>query len=188
MKSAGGLDPIYVAARRVLLDSLEAIEEHLSSLILVGAQAVYLRTGEADVAVPPYTTDGDLAIDPRQLRLEPLIEAAMQNAGFSLAKNAVGIWQSSVEVEGVARTISVDLLVPESLGGGGRRAARRMLRHQSLAIFQPIPRTSSGRRPDIRQHTHRLDADEVTMREGQPVTTVLRTLADVAASGLAEEH
>jgi hypothetical protein len=124
MKSAGGLDPIYVAARHVLLDSLEAIKEHLSSLILVGAQAVYLRTGEADVAVPPYTTDGDLAIDPRQLNLEPLIEEAMQNAGFSLAKNAVGIWQRSVDVEGVARTISVDLLVPESLGGGGRRAAR----------------------------------------------------------------
>jgi hypothetical protein len=124
MKSAGGLDPIYVAARHVLLDSLEAIKEHLSSLILVGAQAVYLRTGEADVAVPPYTTDGDLAIDPRQLNLEPLIEEAMQNAGFSLAKNAVGIWQRSVDVEGVARTINVDLLVPESLGGRGRRAAR----------------------------------------------------------------
>lgn len=124
MKSAGGLDPIYVAARRVLLDSLDAIKEHLSSLILVEAQAVYLRTGEADIAVPPYTTDGDLAIDPRQLNIEPLIEAAMQKAGFSLAKNAVGIWQSSVEVEGVPRAISVDLLVPESLGGGGRRAAR----------------------------------------------------------------
>jgi predicted transcriptional regulator of viral defense system len=51
-----------------------------------------------------------------------------------------------------------------------------------------VPRTSSRRRPDIRQHTHRLDADEVTTREGLPVTTVPRTLADVAASGLAEEQ
>lgn len=51
-----------------------------------------------------------------------------------------------------------------------------------------VPRTSSRRRPDIRQHTHRLDADEITSREGLPVTTVLRTLADVAASGLAEEQ
>lgn len=51
-----------------------------------------------------------------------------------------------------------------------------------------VPRTSSRRRPDIRQHTHRLDADEVTKREGLPVTTVPRTLADVAASGHAEEQ
>ena len=51
-----------------------------------------------------------------------------------------------------------------------------------------VPRTSSRRRPDIRQHTHHLDADEVTKREGLPVTSVPRSLADVAASGLAEEQ
>ncbi len=51
-----------------------------------------------------------------------------------------------------------------------------------------VPRNSSRRRAGIRQHTQRLDADEVTTREGLPVTTVLRTLADVAASGLAEEQ
>jgi predicted transcriptional regulator of viral defense system len=51
-----------------------------------------------------------------------------------------------------------------------------------------VPRTSSRRRPDIRQHTHRLGTYEVTTREGLPVTTVVRTLADVAASGLAEEQ
>jgi predicted transcriptional regulator of viral defense system len=50
-----------------------------------------------------------------------------------------------------------------------------------------VPRTSSRRRPGIRQHTHRLDPNEVTTREGLPVTTVPRTLADVAAAGLAEE-
>lgn len=55
-------------------------------------------------------------------------------------------------------------------------------------IHVVVPRTSSRRRPDIRQHTHRLGADEVTRREGLPVTTVLRTLADVATSGLAEEQ
>lgn len=33
--------PEYVAARRVLLDALEALTDHLPSLILVGAQAVY---------------------------------------------------------------------------------------------------------------------------------------------------
>jgi hypothetical protein len=41
----GDPDPLYVAARRVLLDALEAIKPHLSALVLVGAQAVYLAAG-----------------------------------------------------------------------------------------------------------------------------------------------
>jgi hypothetical protein len=120
----GDLDPLYVAARRVLLDALEAIEPHLSALVLVGAQAVYLHAGEADLAVAPFTSDGDLALDPARLEPEPLLEVSMERAGFSLLEGAVGIWQESVEVEGVWRTVEVDLLVPESLGGPGRRAAR----------------------------------------------------------------
>jgi hypothetical protein len=92
--------------------------------VLVGAQAVYLHIGEADLAVAPYTTDGDLALDPTRLEPEPLLEVSMELAGFRLLEGAVGIWQEQVDVEGVQRTIGVDLLVPESLGGSGRRAAR----------------------------------------------------------------
>jgi predicted transcriptional regulator of viral defense system len=51
-----------------------------------------------------------------------------------------------------------------------------------------VSRTASRRRQGIRQHTHQLDSNEVTSREGLPVTTVLRTLADVASAGLAEEQ
>lgn len=36
-----------VRARTVLLDALEALGGHLPSIILVGAQAIYLRTGAA---------------------------------------------------------------------------------------------------------------------------------------------
>lgn len=53
----------YASARRVLLDALEGLEAHRDAMVLIGAQAVYLRVGEADVAVAPFTTDGDLAID-----------------------------------------------------------------------------------------------------------------------------
>ncbi len=35
--------PEYVAARRVLLDALEALTDHLPSLILVDARVVYLH-------------------------------------------------------------------------------------------------------------------------------------------------
>jgi len=120
----GAPDPLYVAARRVLLDALEAIKDQLHALVLVGAQAVYLHAGEPDLAVAPYTTDGDLAIDPDRLNPSPLLEVALAQAGFSIMRDAVGIWQTSVDVAGVPTTIGVDLLVPESVGGGGRRAAR----------------------------------------------------------------
>jgi len=50
-----------------------------------------------------------------------------------------------------------------------------------------VPRTASRRRAGVRLHTHRLKPDEIARRDGLPVTTVPRTLADVAVSGLAEE-
>ena len=56
------MDDVYVAARRVLLDALEALGPHRVAVTLVGAQAVYLRVGDADIAVAPSTTDGDLAL------------------------------------------------------------------------------------------------------------------------------
>lgn len=59
------LAPEYVAARRVLLDALAALEGHLDNLILVGAQAVYHHAGDADLNIPLMTTDGDLALSPR---------------------------------------------------------------------------------------------------------------------------
>lgn len=68
MNVRGEPDPLYVAARCVLLDALEAIRDHLDALVLVGAQAIYIHAGEAELAVAPYTTDGDLAIDPRHLQ------------------------------------------------------------------------------------------------------------------------
>lgn len=50
-----------------------------------------------------------------------------------------------------------------------------------------IPRTASRRRKGLRLHTNRLQPNEITYREGLPITTVERTIADVARSGLAEE-
>lgn len=51
-----------------------------------------------------------------------------------------------------------------------------------------VPRNASRRRKGIRQHTNRLQADEITKRQGLPITTVERTLADLIANGLAEEQ
>lgn len=111
-------DPIYVAARRALLDALEALGEHRDALILVGAQAIYLHTGEADVVVAPFTKDGDLVIDPSRLSADPRLEEAMRGADFKLSSQP-GIWLSSSSLA------QIDLLVPEAVAGaGGSRSAR----------------------------------------------------------------
>jgi hypothetical protein len=76
-------DELHVMARRVLLDVLGAPGDHRDALILVGAQAVYLRVGDADLAITPYTTDADLVIDPAVLAEIPPLERALLDAGFS---------------------------------------------------------------------------------------------------------
>src|SRR6266566_653922 len=120
----GAPDPLYIAARRVLLDALHAVRGHLDAFVLVGAQAVYIHTGNGDLAVAPYTTDGDIAIDPRLLGADPVLEQALSAAGFGQAPSAVGIWSQRVEISGAVQSVNVDFLVPDSLGGGGRRGAR----------------------------------------------------------------
>jgi predicted transcriptional regulator of viral defense system len=50
-----------------------------------------------------------------------------------------------------------------------------------------VPRTASRRREGIRLHTNQLRSDEVTRRDGLPITTVARTIADVIANGLPTE-
>jgi hypothetical protein len=122
-------DPTYVAARRILLDALGALAPHGNAVILAGAQAVYLHTGSADIAIAPYTTDGDLALDPSRLKDAPKLEAAMIGAGFRPqmvdGHPEPGIWLASTTAAGEEIVVPVDLIVPEGFAaGGGRRAAR----------------------------------------------------------------
>ena len=135
-----GVDPRYIGARRVLLDALVALERQTSAVIVAGAQAIYLRTGHGDLAIAPYTTDGDLAIDPARLADAPELEEAMRAAGFELSRVdghiEPGIWIATATVDGAEVAVPVDLIVPETaaprggsraarLGIHGRRAARR---------------------------------------------------------------
>ena len=121
------MSELYIVARRVLLDALEAIGSHRPAVVLVGAQAIYLRVGEADLAVAPYTTDGDLAIDPALLAEIPPLEQVLKSAGFiPKGGDAVGVWITHRPTEAHPSTeVAVDLLVPASVSPGkGRRAAR----------------------------------------------------------------
>jgi len=115
-----------VEARRALLDALDALVDHRGSLVLVGAQAVYLRTDEVALSyTASYTTDADLAINPATLAATPLLADVMKAAGFKRTQpDRPGIWGRSIIVEGHDEVISVDLIVPEALAGTGRRGAR----------------------------------------------------------------
>lgn len=120
MKTPGDVDDLYVRSRGALLDALDALDAHRDSVVVIGAQAVYLHTGAAAVAIAEATKDADLALDPCGLGNDPLVEAAMTQAGFypDLEKGQPGAWLSP---DG----IPVDLMVPERLAGaGGRRGAR----------------------------------------------------------------
>jgi hypothetical protein len=117
----GAPDLEYVEARRTLLEALEGLGGQRECVILVGAQAIYLHTGEDDgLAVAPFTTDADLSLDTDLLRPDPRLEQAMTAAGFSRSPNPsqVGTW---IGPNGVP----IDLMVAESQGGGrGHRGAR----------------------------------------------------------------
>lgn len=87
----GNYDPLYIQAREVLLDALEALGSQRRSVVLAGAQAIYLHAGEADLAIAPYTPDGDIALDPALLEDKPLLEEALRGAGFVLTTQP-GSW------------------------------------------------------------------------------------------------
>ena len=121
------MDELYVVARRVLLDALDALGPHRNAAILVGAHAVYMRVGEAELAVAPHTTDGDLAIDPARLGKTPPLEQALSQAGFRpKTGDSVGVWITQrPTANNPATEVAIDLLVPASVSPGkGRRAAR----------------------------------------------------------------
>jgi hypothetical protein len=120
----GARDSLYVLARRVLLDALETLEEHRENLILVGAQAIYLHTGEAEFPAAEFTTDGDIAIDPTDLKPAPKLDQLLAEAGFTSDPREVGRWIARPQLEGRTVEVPVDFLVPEAVGGGGRRGAR----------------------------------------------------------------
>ncbi len=55
-------------------------------------------------------------------------------------------------------------------------------------IHLTVPPQTSRRHLDLKLHTSRLARNEITQRYGLAVTTVPRALADVIASGMAEEQ
>jgi hypothetical protein len=118
-----------VAARRVLLD---ALSPNHTSLVLIGAQAVYLHTGQGPYAAPPMTTDADLAIDADLLSDKPELATVMETAQFQ--SRHPWHWENH-------QGIAVDLMVdPHQAGTTRRTCARTPSAGGQGATMEPIGR------------------------------------------------
>jgi hypothetical protein len=114
-----------------------------------------LRIGESDIAVAPYTTDADLAIDPSKLQDKPDLSNLMEEAGFELTMRP-GTWTR------MTNKGQVDFLVPSSLGGSGRRGAilgthgtdvaRKANGLEAAIIDQSLLRVSAFEESDTRSY------------------------------------
>ncbi|MFC8795612.1 hypothetical protein [Streptomyces cinereoruber] len=126
-----GVDPdeLHLKARKVLLDALIALAGHREAVTVVGAQAVYLHTEKSTIRSASHTSDGDISIDPAVLGDQPLLQEAMEAAGFTLKLDAaenrqVGLWERSEQIGGKTVGVEVDLLVPEALAPGPKKKRR----------------------------------------------------------------
>ncbi|MDA8318562.1 MAG: hypothetical protein M0030_01925 [Actinomycetota bacterium] len=130
--------PESVAARTVLLDALEALGPQCEAIVVVGAQAVYLRTGDGGITgYAPYTTDADLVLAPSRIADEPHIEELMLEADFH-QKGAPGIWWKSIDIEGTPTDIEVDIMVPERFAPPGGRRSVRLPPHGKMVARKAI--------------------------------------------------
>jgi hypothetical protein len=128
------IDRTTVRARTTLIDSLEALRPHLSAIVLVGAQAIYLQIDPSLVQTAPYTKDADLCIKPSMLGLTPSLHECLISAGFELVTGpgkrvSAGMWRRRQAGYPEAYD-QVDLLVPTGAAPpGGRRGARLVGEH-----------------------------------------------------------
>ena len=108
----------YGRARAGLLDALAGLGALRAAAVLVGAQAVYeyIRDQAGNFAVLPFVLDADLALIPDLLVEDQKITEAMESAGYAVTEQP-GIYRRNDGSQ-------VDLLVPESVGNGGRGGAR----------------------------------------------------------------
>jgi hypothetical protein len=171
----------YVEARRALLDALTALQPHVDAFVLIGAQAVYLRTAGRLPGYQPFTTDADLALDPSRLADLPLLADAMQAEGFEYSGEP-GIWNRHMLRPGFSEDIivPVDLIVPAHVAASaGRRGARLPGDHGRTAA-----RKSAGVEGALVDH----DPIEIASLETSDSRRMIVNVAGPAALLVAKVH
>lgn len=127
------VDARYVAARQILLDALLALNPHLHAVVVVGAHAVYLRTGDAGISIAPFTTDADLALEPVILADRPELERLLREAGFERDGDKPGAWLATTTINGEEVPVPVDLMVPAAAAPKGGRRSVHLPGHDRMA-------------------------------------------------------
>ena len=171
----------YIEARRALLDALTALQPHVDAFVLIGAQAVYLRTAGRLPGYQPFTTDADLAFDPSRLAALPLLADAMLAEGFEYSGEP-GIWNQHMLRPGFSEDIivPVDLIVPEHVASSaGRRGARLPGDHGRTAA-----RKSAGVEGALVDH----DPIEIASLETGDTRRMIVNVAGPAALLVAKVH
>jgi hypothetical protein len=172
------LDPRYVAARQILLDALLALQPHLHAVIVVGAHEVYLRVGDAGIAIAPFTTDADLALEPKILADRPELERLLREAGFEREENKPGAWIATTTIAGREVSVPVDLMVPDAAAPPGSRRAVDLPGHDRMATRRAIGLEASLVDNDL-QLIAALDPDDhrtVTVRVAGPTALIVAKL------------
>lgn len=116
----------YILARRNLIQVLETLRYYTrEAIVVVGAQAVYLRTERTALPFSPFTLDSDLVVDPRLLQVLPPIRETLATHGYTHRKGQPGLyWAPGANDERPSNGAQVDILVPEEFAlGNGRRDA-----------------------------------------------------------------
>ena len=140
--------PEYVAARRTLLDALDALGTHWARTARASyssAPKLSMCTGAGTLTIPPMTTDADLTIDADLLADNPEIALTMQAAGF--AASQPGHWENP-------QGIAVDIMVAphQSNRPAGSRAADLAPHAKSVARIGPGLAPSTHRQQPSPHH------------------------------------
>jgi hypothetical protein len=129
-------EPLFAATRHVLLNALAALGTHRGAVVLVGAQAVFLRTQTVRMPGSFFTRDADLSVDPDKLLNEPELLALMNGAGFRLLGTNPGAFAQAAKLsDGREQDIELDLMVAADVAPGSvNRRSVTLPDHDKMAL------------------------------------------------------
>jgi hypothetical protein len=130
----------FSLARASLVEAMRALHSISNDgFIVVGAQAVYLRTAALRTTVPPFTLDGDIVADPRLVRRPRFILQTLENAGFTLRGHS-GLYHRAATPIELRRGTEIDIFVPGrfdnywELEGFNRADATAVMKQDGLEL------------------------------------------------------
>jgi hypothetical protein len=130
VKAAASVRDVFFGvqqSRRLLIDTIRALSDFSDSLTVIGAHAVHVWVQETLGAMPMQATrDADVAVNPVFVTPDPKLLHIMGSIGVEPAlPDRPGVYGYTIENQlPLPERTTIDLIVPETYAGPGRRAAR----------------------------------------------------------------